>query len=576
MSGRIPQAFLDELLARTDIVEVIDARVPLKKAGKDYQACCPFHSEKTPSFTVSPAKQFYHCFGCGAHGNAISFLMEYDRLPFPDAVEELARLAGMEVPREAGRQSNDDGIEPLYRVHELAAEAYRETLRKSPAAIEYLRGRGLSGEIARDFGIGHAPPGWSFLIDRLGRDPVLRTALVQAGLVVEKPGGRLHDRFRDRIMFPIRDRRGRVVAFGGRVLGEGTPKYLNSPETPIFHKGRLLYGLYEARQAHRRLERVIVVEGYMDVVALAQHGIRNAVATLGTSTTTEQVEQLFRVTDEIVFCFDGDAAGRAAAWRAAENALPAMRAPKQARFLFLPEGEDPDSRVRTVGREGFLEDLADAIPFSEFFFRHLREDADLDTAEGRARLAARARPLLDRLPEGPFRELMEAELAELTRLQPRPGRRRAQTIRQTPQPTHTTPVREAIRLLLHHPFLARDLSHPPPRDERLPGLPLLAELVDFIAESPHLPTTGAILEHFREHPAGQALWKLAERPPKVPEGGELTEFLGFLDLIERELEARHLQDRLAALSARPPSALTPEETEELRRLLACQVNIRER
>ena len=574
MSGRIPQSFIDALLARIDLVELIDARVPLKKAGKDYQACCPFHSEKTPSFTVSPVKQFYHCFGCGAHGNAISFLMEFDRLSFPDAVEELARLAGMEVPRSGQTEAPDEAIQSLYRVHELAAEAYRKALREAPQAIEYLRARGLSGEIARDFGIGYAPPGWSFLAEGLGRDARLRKALLAAGLLVEKEGGRVYDRFRDRILFPIRDRRGRVVAFGGRVLGEGTPKYLNSPESPIFHKGRILYGLYEARQAHRRLERVLVVEGYMDVVALAQHGIRQAVATLGTATTTEQIEQLFRVTDEILFCFDGDAAGRAAAWRAAENALPAMRAPRQARFLFLPEGEDPDSRVRSAGPDAFLEDLQRAEPFSEFFFRQLSENADLATTEGRARLAARARPLLDRLPTGPFRELMEARLAELTRLRPR------HAATPLPRPAReegrTRPVREAIRLLLHHPVLARDLAHPPPSDERLPGLPLLAELVDFIAHSPHLPTTGALLEHFRGHPSGAALWKLAERPPNIPEGGELAEFLGFLSLIERELEARHLQERLAELSARPPSSLTPEETEELRALLACQANIRER
>ncbi|RMG28776.1 MAG: DNA primase, partial [Gammaproteobacteria bacterium] len=407
-------------------------------------------------------------------------------------------------------------------------------------------------------------------------DPERRRALVRAGLLVEKAHGRLYDRFRDRILFPIRDRRGRVVAFGGRVLDEGTPKYLNSPESPIFHKGRILYGLYEARQAHRRLDRVLVVEGYMDVVALAQHGIRNAVATLGTSTTTEHVEQLFRVTDEIVFCFDGDAAGRAAAWRAAENALPALRAPKQARFLFLPEGEDPDSRVRARGREGFLQDIEGALPFSDFFFRHLGEGTDLSTAEGRARLAALARPRIERIPPGPFREAMAARLAELTRLParrtPRPGSRP----RPRRQEGRTRPVREAIRLLLHHPFLARELAHPPPRDERLPGLPLLAELVDFIVQSPHLPSTGALLEHFREHPEGPALWKLAERPPKIPEGGELPEFLGFLSLIERELEARHLQERLAHLTARPPSSLSPEEAEELRTLLACQANIRTR
>ena len=359
MAGRIPSQFIDDLIARTDIVDLIGSRVQLRKAGKDFQARCPFHDEKTPSFTVSRDKQFYHCFGCGAHGTAIGFLMEYDRLGFREAIEELAQKAGLEVPSEAVATPTGPDSAPLYAILELAAQVYRRQLREhpdAPRAVEYLKDRGLNGEIAGRYAMGYAPASWDFLLARLGTDAGARERLFQAGLITEQDGKR-YDRFRDRIMFPIRDRRGRVIGFGGRLLGDGKPKYLNSPETPVFHKGRELYGLYEAQQARRKLERLLVVEGYLDVIALAQFGIDYAVATLGTATTPEHLQLLLRSAPELVFCFDGDRAGRDAAWKALETALPLATGNQSLRFLFLPDGEDPDTLVRNEGQAAFEQRL---------------------------------------------------------------------------------------------------------------------------------------------------------------------------------------------------------------------------
>ncbi|MDJ0740543.1 MAG: DNA primase, partial [Gammaproteobacteria bacterium] len=397
MPGAIPQHFIDDLLARADIVEIIGRRVPLKKAGREFHACCPFHSEKTPSFTVSPAKQFYHCFGCGAHGSALGFLMEYDRLSFPEAVEELASSMGLEVPREAAFDQGPDH-RPLYELLELAAQHYEQQLRQhadAARAVDYLRQRGLSGEIAARFRLGFAPPGWDNLLQALGGDDERVARLRDAGLITEQDHKR-YDRLRDRIIFPIRDGRGRVVGFGGRLLGDGKPKYLNSPETPVFHKGRELYGLYEARQADGHPARLLVVEGYMDVVALAQFGIGNAVATLGTATTSDHLEKLYRATPEVVFCFDGDRAGRDAAWKALQTALPLMRDGRQARFLFLPDGEDPDSLVRQIGAAAFTERVGGAQPLSEYLFEKLSAQVDMQTLDGRARLGELTQPLLER------------------------------------------------------------------------------------------------------------------------------------------------------------------------------------
>jgi len=424
--ARIPEPFLQDLLARTDLVELVNARVPLKKAGRNYSACCPFHQEKTPSFSVAPDKQFYYCFGCGATGNAIGFLMEYDRLSFPEAVQQLANRVGVEVPREEGPRAEQsrqqrDRLQVLYDLLSRADRFYRQQLKSAPekkAAVDYLKSRGLSGEIAARYGLGYAPPGFDTLMSGLSLDNDGIEQALTAGLLVRREdNGRTYDKFRDRVMFPIRDSRGRTIGFGGRVLGDGKPKYLNSPETPVFHKGQELYGLWEWRQSREKSTRLFVVEGYMDVIALAQSGIDNAVATLGTATTEEHAVKLFRQVDEVVFCFDGDNAGRRAAWRALESTLPALEDGKQARFLFLPDGEDPDTLVRQQGREAFLL-LADKSPtLSQYLFNHLSAELALDTVDGRARLAKLALPFLQRVKGDLYRKLLRRELAGLTRLE---------------------------------------------------------------------------------------------------------------------------------------------------------------
>ena len=578
MAGRIPQSFIDDLLNRIDIVEVIDARVPLKKTGRDYSACCPFHNEKTPSFTVSQTKQFFHCFGCGAHGSAIGFLMDYDHLEFPEAVEELARMAGVDVPREAAPAGQRQ--ETAYDYHALLDRAdrfFRQQLREhpqAPRAVDYLKNRGLSGEIAARFGIGYAPPGWEGLAAQLTDDRAAARAAVELGLLVERDNGTLYDRFRDRVMFPIRDRRGRIIGFGGRVLGDEKPKYMNSPESPVFHKGRELYGLFEARKAERRLERLLVVEGYMDVVALAQFGINNVVATLGTATTAEHLERLFRVVPEVVFCFDGDAAGRKAAWRALENALPVMRQGRQARFLFLPEGEDPDSLVRKEGKELFLERTVDSVPLSTFFYESLGRQVDTGSMDGRARLAELARPLLQKLPDSLFRDMMVERLAELTHtrtpaLSEHLFGRSAQPLPAARKPARPdssrSPVRQAISLLLHHPRLARLAELPAAwQNMDLPGIPLLGELLEFLRANPHLKT-GAILEHWRGRPEEPHLARLATQPPTVPETGLEQEFSGLLARLEEQQIARRIEELLALSRSR---ALEKGEKEELNQLVA--------
>ena len=436
MAGLIPQTFIDDLLHRVDIVEVVDKRVGLKRAGKNYQACCPFHNEKTPSFSVQPERQFYYCFGCGAGGNAIGFVMNFDHVDFPQAVETLARDAGVEVPREesradARRQSENTR---LLEILETASKYYQQQLRSHPrkqVAVDYLKSRGLSGEIARDFALGFAPPGWDNLLATAGTDDEKTRSLLKAGMIIERNREKpqdspqrsekrdekrtqrpYYDRFRDRIMFPIRDSRGRTVAFGGRVLGDDKPKYLNSPETPVFHKSAELYGLYEARRSGEKFSRLLLVEGYMDVIALAQMGIRNAVATLGTATSARHLQRLFRSVSEVVFCFDGDEAGRTAAWRALETTLPLMEDGRQVRFLFLPEGADPDTFVREHGKEGFEKALNEAAPLEDFFFDKLSADLDARSIEGRARLSNLAKPLIRKLPRGIYAQLMLNRLSD--------------------------------------------------------------------------------------------------------------------------------------------------------------------
>lgn len=425
MAGLIPQSFIDDLLNRTDIVDVVSSRIQLKKTGKNYSACCPFHKEKTPSFTVSPDKQFYYCFGCGAGGNALGFVMDHDQTEFPQAVEELAKRAGMDVPREdngrGGGRPRQPTDSPLYALLKAAADYYRQALKSHPqrrAAVEYLKGRGLSGEIARDFGLGFAPPGWDNLLKHLAGDSLQHKAMIDAGLLVENPdSGKRYDRFRDRVIFPIHDSRGRVIAFGGRVLGDDKPKYLNSPETPVFHKGQELYGLYEARKNNRNLDEIMVVEGYMDVIALAQQGLRNAVATLGTATSEEHLKRIFRLVPSVLFCFDGDQAGRNAAWRALEAALPNLQDGRRARFLFLPDGEDPDTLVRSEGTEAFQARIHQhAQPLADYFFQQLSEEADPRSLEGKAHLVTLAAPLIDKIPGNTLRALMRQRLTQITGL----------------------------------------------------------------------------------------------------------------------------------------------------------------
>jgi DNA primase len=545
MGGLIPESFVEELLGRTEIVDVIERHVELKRSGREFQACCPFHEEKTPSFTVSPQKQFYHCFGCGAHGSAIGFMMNYEGLEFVDAIEELAKMAGMQVPREATHQARPSA--GLYEILNSAASWYTQLLKDNQQAIDYLKGRGLSGEVAREFGIGYSPPDWDGLIKKLGGDDSKLKLLQGAGMLSQGKSGQ-YDKFRGRIMFPIHDRRGRVIGFGGRAMGDDGPKYLNSPETELFHKGRELYGLYLAKKGQGRMDRVVVVEGYMDVVALAQYGIRNTVATLGTATTGDQSELLFRSADEVVFCFDGDRAGRQAAWRALEAVIPRLRDGRQARFLFLPDGEDPDSMVRTVGTEAFQKLLEEAQPLSTFFFDHFTEMVDMDSLDGRARLVELTRPKLEALPEGVFRDMMFDRLAELARHhftgRNIPGPKTASGKRQTRGSAPArTPMRLALAHLVQSPAMVTSLGSA----DRfagwdLPGLEIWRELVEFCFSRPHM-TTAQLLELLRDHSAHAHLEKLAIW--QLPEDDE-DQVLEFQDAVTG-VELQWLDKQISAL-----------------------------
>ncbi len=512
--GLIPQTFIDELIARADIVEVIGARVPLKKAGREYKACCPFHNEKTPSFWVSPDKQFYHCFGCGKHGTVLGFLMDHDHMEFPEAVEELASRLGLEVPREGGSEpAARRPEESLYELMGRVARFYAQCLIQDTRARDYLAQRGLAPETLERFSLGYAPNSWNEVLRRFGASDAERQRLTEAGLIVEREraqgqgSDRHYDRFRDRIMFPIRDARGRVLAFGGRIIDAGEPKYLNSPETVLFHKGRELYGVHEARRARASLTRVLVVEGYMDVVRLHQAGIDYALATLGTATTGEHLRRLLRLAPALVFAFDGDRAGRAAAWRALQQALPEAREGREMRFLFLPEGDDPDSLVGAEGREAFERRLQDALPLSEYLVRELSEQSDLAHADGRARFAAGARPLFARVPPGVYRELLLGRLASVVGLPPQrleelwAAQAASAPGAATPAPTAAprrprtsaiaagrgSLVRQAIVRLLHYPAIAGEVS----LAERAgldaseePGVGLLRELLDNLRAQP--------------------------------------------------------------------------------------------
>jgi DNA primase len=569
--ARIPDAFIDDLLARTDIVEVINARVPLKRQGKEYSARCPFHDERSPSFTVSPVKQFYHCFGCGAHGTAISFLMNYDRLEFLDAVDELAKRAGIEVPRDTQQRNENSDSRELFNAIEAAARFFQNQLVDSDKARGYLDRRGVDEHIRAQFGIGYAPDGYSALKDALGTDARRMDLLERAGLFSKNDRNHVYDKFRDRVMFPIHDRRGRVIAFGGRVLDpEGTPKYLNSPETTLFHKGRELYGLWQVRQAHSKIERLIVVEGYMDVVALFQHGVTQAVATLGTATTPDHAELLFRNAPDVYFCFDGDNAGRKAATRAMESVLPRMRDGRQAFFLFLPDGEDPDTLVRSEGAAGFDARLQHATPLSQFLFDSLSADVNLSTLDGKARLAERAKPMLAQIPDGAFGDLMRQRLTELTGV----GARNSAADTHVPvRRAHTAPagntprrslVRNAIALLLQQPSLALELQ-PPYRFVALrqPGIELLTELIALVSVRPDI-TTGSLLEHFEGRDEATALQKLASQSLPGEEARWREEFLDTMAQLDKQI----LQQRVDELQAKQQDGgLDDADKTELRALL---------
>ena len=582
---RIPERFIDELLARVDIVEVVERRVPLKKAGREWTACCPFHNERTPSFYVSPVKQFFHCFGCGAHGSAIKFLMDYERLEFPDAVEELAHALGMEVPYEGGGERARDDFGALYAVLDDAARWFQQQLPHSAEALAYCARRGLSEETLQRFRIGWAPAGWDGLQRALGTSTARQHCLEQAGLLASNEQGRRYDRFRERLMIPILDRRGRVIAFGGRIISGANPsredqntgapartpqqvegpKYLNSPETVLFHKGRELFGLWQVRQANSTLERIVVVEGYLDAIALHQHDLPVAVATLGTATTPEHTELLFRAAADVVFCFDGDRAGRAAAWRALESTLPRLRDGRQAYFLFLPEGEDPDSLVRKEGGAVFAQRLATATPLSDYFFEHLAADVNTTSIDGRARLAERARPLLARLPDGAFRDLMLEALRDRTGV----GMRAAPAVRADAParggaPARRSLVREAIAALLADPALAQTVS-PPWAFASLdkPGVALLIELLD-LARARTGARVAALLEHFSGRREADALHKLALM--QFPEGYDLrADFLGAIERLTRQAHG----ERFDALTRQlKQQGLSAEEKTEYQALHA--------
>lgn len=573
MAGKIPEHFIQDVLARSDLVDLIDARVPLKRSGSNHMARCPFHDEKSPSFSVSRDKQFYYCFGCGAKGNAISFLMEYDRLTFPEAIETLADALGLTVPTEdgtdSGRKTTSTSILPLYAIQDQACRFYQQQLKSHPAAqraVDYLRKRGVSGELALRYRLGYAPPGSRNLPAEWPS-----ATLEAAGLRVTREAGRSHDWFRDRIVFPIRDRRGRVVGFGGRLIGEGAPKYLNSPETAVFTKHREVYGLFELLQSMRKPERIVVVEGYMDVIALAQFGIPYAVATLGTATSGDQVGLLFRHSQHLVFCFDGDQAGKNAAWKALDASLPHLREGRQLRFLMLPEGHDPDSLIRAEGAEAFVARIDAAQAFSEYFFEHLRDGLNLATIEGRAALVDRGRPLVQKLPAGVFRDMIETRLKQLSghsaqndNHPPDSGR----PVRQSPHgPLAGRPsaLRTLLALLLQNPRLVEHIDSTAARRlARLgPQGPLIGTVIEYLNAHPHIQC-GGLIEGFRDRPEAEVIGRLIAWNPQVTEDHiEPT----FLDHLRYLTEDRVRENRLDSLIEKARTEkLSADELRELKQL----------
>ncbi len=576
---RIPEQFIDELISQSDIAELIDHRVPLQRAGSEFRACCPFHNEKTPSFYVSPAKQFYHCFGCGAHGTVISFLMNYDNMEFLDAVDVLAAQAGMQVPKDA--RPDDKSRAKQVALFDIVASAnrwYQRQLKKHPdasQAVDYLKARGLDGSTAVEFGIGFAPDGWDNLIKELGVDSPSLALLAEAGLVIKKDEGGYYDRFRGRVMFPIEDHRGKLVGFGGRVMSEGEPKYLNSPETPLFHKGSELYGLYKARREMGKLDESVVVEGYMDVVGLAQNGVKNAVATLGTATTPVHLQRLFRAAAGVIFCFDGDRAGRKAAWRAMQVALPFMEDGRQIKFLLMPDGEDPDSLIRQEGHQMFRRRLGEALSLDTFLFNSLTRELDLSQMDQRAKLASLARPLLQALPQGNYKTMMYAHLSELVGVNQRQDQR-APTPSPSPvapperanQTASTRPItphaRDSLRLLLQYPELVEVANEFELITDGDSGLELLDQLIGMINVNPQI-NTARLLERLRYNEQHSVLEKLASREFDLEEDkrqDHLRDLMSAIDLVSLKKQVEVL---LKSIGKRKP---TVEERKKLNELNA--------
>jgi DNA primase len=601
MAGRIPQSFIDDLTARADIVELIGSRVELKKAGREYRACCPFHNEKTPSFWVSPVKQFYHCFGCGAHGTALGFLMEYDKLSFPEAIEELASRLGLDVPREAGGQPDNTGsTAPLYDMNLRVAKYFASVLPNDPRARDYAHKRGLTRVTIDAFMIGFATNSWNEVLKRFGAKDADRKLLSDCGLIIERERtdsrtlDRHYDRFRDRLMFPIRDSRGRVLAFGGRIIDAGEPKYLNSPETMLFHKGRELYGLFEVRQSRTTLKRLLVVEGYMDVARLHQAGITYAVATLGTATTPEHLRRIFKLVNEVVFCFDGDRAGRAAAWRALGNALPEARDGRQIRFLFLPEGQDPDSLVGTEGREAFEKRIDSSLPLSEYLASALAEQADLSHADGRAQFAELARPLVTKVAPGVYRDLLIDRLAESIKLNPARLNQlwfneltdsagnhltgggpageaglspAAAARRSTSRPRDGGGgrglVTKAVKLVVHFPAIAAKISGAQLTQLEMtddPGSRFLFELLDQLQQEP-AAHTAQLLERWRDRPEVTRMRELAgEEMLGLEEASAALDLTAAIEKLALEPTMRRHDELMAK------AVLTDDERAELKEL----------
>ena len=564
MTGRIPQSFIDDIITRTDIVELIDGFVSLKKKGKEYMACCPFHDEKTASFTVSPEKQFYHCFGCGAHGTALGFLMEYERLDFIEAVETLAQQLGLDVPRDTTPEIKDD-FQECYILLEQANTYYKKMLRDHQRAIDYLKSRGVSGEVAAKFDLGYSPKGFHNLLNQF-KNAATEEQLIKIGLIKQNEKGKKYDRFRNRIMFPIKDRRGRVIGFGGRALADEIPKYLNTPETPIFHKSDTLYGLYDARKNKETSESIIVVEGYMDVVALAQNQIFNVVATLGTATTTQHIQQLYRYTQEVIFCFDGDRAGRDAAWRAAQQTIPLFKDGLEAKFLFLPQGEDPDSLIRQRGKNLFSQYIKDSQTLSTFIFDKLSESIDIRTPAGKAKLAQLAKPLLSKFPNGVYKKLIFEELEKIVGAPIHYEVASAKKHKYKASKTlsnKVTPVRLAIAALLHDPSLVTEIDSTKEFEHSdIPGMTLLNKIIDIWKSDPDL-SQAALIERFRGKPEEEQIKKLlAWKSPELESPKQaLTDAM---DWVYRKANSARIQELIDKEST---SGLTDDERQEFRNLL---------